>query len=487
MTPVNTINKLFSFDINSPISFTSGDFLLLFSVFIVVYAFLFKNRSVRTIYVIAFSLFFYYKLSGWFFLLLLLTTTIDFILAGLIHKTENKKKKLIFLIVSICASLGLLVYFKYTNFFLENFSSLTREKFTTLSIIVPLGISFYTFRTISYIIDVYREEIKPTKHYFDYVFYMTFFPLLIAGPITRAKQFLPHARKQEKVNKALFLIIQGLIKKAVIADYIGQYCNLVFDAPGTYSGFENLIAVYGFALQIYFDFSGYTDIAIGLAKLMGFDIGINFNKPYHSLNVTDFWRRWHISLSNWLRDYLFTPMILKFRNWGNAGIVLSLFLTFSICGLWHGANWTYILWGALFGAAMGFEILTAKFRKKIKKKTNKHIYNFISWFITFHFVSFLWIFFRSQDMQTAGTMINQIFTDFSLSYFTPFMNVRGLLIFIMLGGIILYAIPAKWFPDITRRFVSLPYWLKIIAFIVVVQLVIQFKTADMQPFLYALF
>jgi len=492
MDITNGLYKLFSFDISNPISFNSGSFLLLFAVFITSYAFLYKNITARKFLIIAFSLFFYYKLTGWYLLVMLLIATIDFFIAKLIFKSTNKNKKFLFLLFSICASLGLLIYFKYTNFFIESYCSISGGIFSALKIIVPLGISFYTFRTISYVLDVYREDMQPTSDFFEYIAYMTFFPLLIAGPITRAKQFLPQLKKHltingEKVNKAIFLIILGLVKKAVIADYIGQYCNLVFDAPGGYSGFENMIAVYGFALQIYFDFSGYTDMAIGISKLMGFDIGINFNKPYHALNVTDFWRRWHISLSSWLRDYLFTPIVFRLRNFGKIGIMFSLLLTFIICGFWHGANLTFIIWGALFGAAMSYEVMTAKIRKNLKKKINTHVYTFISWLFTFHFVTFLWIFFRAKNMQSVGKIFNQIFANMDWTYLSPFISARKLLVEILLLGFAFYALPAKWYPNITQRFIKLPYWVKLIIFIAIIQLVIQFQSEDVQPFIYAQF
>jgi D-alanyl-lipoteichoic acid acyltransferase DltB (MBOAT superfamily) len=454
---------------------------------------IYRNRTARTLFVIAFSLFFYYKLTGWYLLVLLFTLSCDYFLAIFIYKSSNRLRKSLWLIVSLCLSLGLLIYFKYTNFFIQSLNVFAGKHFSTLSIIIPLGISFYTFRTVSYIIDVYREDAEPTVNFLDYAFYMTFFPLLIAGPITRAKLFLPSvARKHFRINeynvsKAMILIITGLIKKAIIADYIAQYCNIVFDAPGMYSGFENMIAVYGFALQIYFDFSGYTDMAMGISRLMGFDIGINFNKPYHALNVTDFWRRWHISLSSWLRDYLFTPMSIKFRNWGNAGIIFSLLITFIICGFWHGANLTFVVWGGLFGLAMAIEILTSKIRKNIKRKTNAKVYNIISWLITFNFTTFLWIFFRAQNMQSAWLIIKQIFTQMDWAYLIPFVTVRSLLLIILLIGIALYAIPLKWFQKLFQQFINVPFWVKAIIFIVVIQLVIQFQSADVQPFLYAQF
>ena len=493
MNFVNCIHKLFSFDISNTISFTGGMFLLFFTVFIIIYGAIYKNRTARTLIVIAFSLFFYYKLTGLYLLVLLFTLTCDYYLAILIYKSKNSISRRLWLIISLCLSLGLLIYFKYTNFFIHSINALSGKHFSTLSILIPLGISFYTFRTVSYIIDVYREEAEPTFHFLDYAFYMTFFPLLIAGPITRAKLFLPDVSKKRfrineyNVSKAMILIITGLIKKAIIADYIAQYCNLVFDAPGMYSGFENMIALYGFALQIYFDFSGYTDMAMGISKLLGFEIGINFNKPYHALNVTDFWRRWHISLSSWLRDYLFTPMSIKFRNWGNWGIIVSLLITFIICGFWHGANLTFIVWGALFGLAMAFEILTGKIRKNIRGKMNKRLYNIISWFITFNFVTFLWIFFRAQNMQSAWLIIRQVYAQMDWAYLLPFIRVRSLLVIMMFVGVILYAIPLKWFQRLSQQFINVPFWVKAIIFIVVIQLVIQFQSADVQPFLYAQF
>lgn len=492
---MNFLTNLYSFFIYNPqqaFSFNSGPFFLLFTLFIIAYSFIYKNKRLRNSFIILFSLFFYYKLTGWYLFIMLLTASIDFFIALSIQKTNNKKRKFILLLISICTSLGLLIYFKYIHFIMENIYSIVKLEYNALNILIPLGISFYTFRTISYVIDVYREEIKPTTKYTEYIAYMSFFPLLIAGPITRAKNFIPQLRRNfilndEKINKALFLLIIGLIKKAVIADYIGQYCNLVFDAPAGYSGFENLIAVYGFALQIYFDFSGYTDMAIGIAKLMGFDIGINFNKPYHSLNITEFWRCWHISLSTWLRDYVFTPMAFKFRRWGKAGVISSLFITFLICGFWHGANWNFIFWGGLLGLIMGGESLTSKYRKRMKKKTNPTLYKILSWFLTFHIITFLWIFFRSPDLQASGVIINRIFSDFSWTYLSPFYDARPLLIWTIITGFIFYCIPTRWYSFILLRFQLLPYWVKLILFIIVIQLVIQFQNTDVQAFIYAQF
>ncbi|MFH0866107.1 MAG: MBOAT family O-acyltransferase [Bacteroidota bacterium] len=489
---VNSMHRLFGFDRDNPVLFNSGLFLLFFTVFISVYAFIYKKRFIRTVFVILFSLFIYYKISGWFLLVLLLTATIDYILALLIQKSGKKIHKKIFLALSLCASLGLLIYFKYTNFFIENLYSLSGDDFKPFNIILPIGISFYTFRTISYMIDVYREEIKAEKKFLHYIFYMTYFPMLIAGPITRAKDFLPRLKKavvikQFDISKGLFLIMQGLIKKAVIADYLGQYNDLVFSMPESYSGFENLMAVYGFAIQLYFDFSGYTDMAMGLAKIMGFNIDQNFNKPYHALNVTDFWRRWHITLSSWLRDYLFSPLSLKLRNFRKAGIIASLMITFLLCGLWHGPSWTFVVWGGLQGLAMTWDVLIAKRRNRLKKKIRKPLYNFFSWIITFHLIIFMWVFFRAQDFQTAFTMYGRVFTDMDWAFVGPFLNVRGLFVILLLLSFAIYAIPLKWFSKISQQFINTPFWVKIILFLLVIQLIIQLQSANVQPFIYAQF
>jgi len=424
--------------------------------------------------------------------ILLLTTSIDYILAISIEKSLKRIHKKIFLTISIGASLGLLIYFKYTNFIIEGLYSLFGNSFKPLGIIFPIGISFYTFRTISYIIDVYKENIKAEKNFLNYVFYMTFFPMLIAGPITRAKDFLPKLKKATlikhyDINIGLFMILQGLIKKAVIADYLGQYNDLVFFMPESYSGFENLIAIYGYAIQLYFDFSGYTDMAMGIARILGFPIENNFNKPYHALNITDFWRRWHLTLSSWLRDYLFTPLSLKLRNWGKSGIIISLMVTFLICGLWHGASWTFVVWGGLQGIAMTWDALTSKRRKKLRKKIKKPVYDVVSWIITFHLIVFMWIFFRSQDFKTAFTMFSRVFTDMDWSYFGPFLNVRSLYVILLMMSFAIYAIPLKWFGKISQQFINTPFWIKIILFVLVIQAIIQLQSANMQPFIYAQF
>jgi alginate O-acetyltransferase complex protein AlgI len=471
--------------------FNSGTFLIFFIFFLIVFSFIHQKRIFKTVFVIAFSLFFYYKVTGWHLVFILIPLLLDFFIAKQIARLEiNSLKRRLWFWSSLVINIGMLGYFKYTNFFSEIISNLSGNAGSALEIIVPVGISFYIFRTISYIIDVYRDDIKPETDFLNFAFYFTFFPLLISGPITRASTFLPQLRKpvlidQEKLSKALYFIIIGLIKKAVIADYLAQYNDLVFKAPATYSGFENLMAVYGYIAQIYFDFSGYTDIAIGIALIIGIDIGINFNKPYHALNLSDFWRRWHISLSNWLRDYLFSPLSLKFRNIQKWGVIIALIITFTICGFWHGGALTYIVWGLLNGIIMGVEVLLSKYRKKVRKKTNTILYNVLNWFITFHVIALLWIIFRCATLNDAWLMLSQVFGNMDWAYVGLFFSVRGMFVFVLFASIALYAIPVKWFTIISNYFVKIPFWAKMILFIIVVQLIVQFQSETVQPFIYA--
>lgn len=251
--------------------------------------------------------------------------------------------------VSLLINLGLLCYFKYTNFLCGFFASLTGGTFTAMDIFLPVGISFFTFQSLSYTIDVYRKEITPLTNLLDYAFYVSFFPQLVAGPIVRARDFIPQIRcplfvSKEMFGKGIFLIVSGLFKKAVISDYISiNFVERIFDNPTLYSGVENLMGVYGYALQIYCDFSGYSDMAIGIALLLGFHFNMNFDSPYKSASITEFWRRWHISLSSWLRDYLYIS--LGGNRKGKIRQYANLIITMFLGGLWHGASWNFVFGG----------------------------------------------------------------------------------------------------------------------------------------------
>ncbi|KQS47313.1 MAG: MBOAT family protein [Flavobacterium lindanitolerans] len=457
----------FIYNPKEPLLFNTGLFLGMFLIFYLVYAFLRKTFYLRLVYVILFSLFFYYKSSGIYFLLLILSSVVDYNLSGVIYRENREGWRKFYIWLSVILNLGLLGYFKYTNFLIGTYNDMFNGHFAFHDILLPVGISFYTFQSISYIIEIYRKEIVPTNNYVEYLFFVSFFPQLVAGPIVRAKDFLPQIYQKlnltkEDVNAALFLLIGGLIKKTVISDYISvNFVDRVFDAPTSYTAFENLMASYGYAIQIYCDFSGYSDMAIGVALLLGFKLPTNFRTPYKSASITEFWRRWHISLSTWLKDFLYIS-IGGNRNGSFAGFLfpalfffglivwgisystvshipliiavsslvlfsltfilskdrertmftnVNLLTTMLLGGLWHGASLRFIIWGALHGIALAVHKIFLEFfpsKKDGEKNAFSYIWRFFSVLLTFHFVVFCWLFFRAKDFDTALQVINNI-------------------------------------------------------------------------------
>ena len=335
-------------------------FMVSFLVFFAIYIGLNRYRPMWTkVYVIAFSLFFAFKANGILMWLLPIITISSWYLTRFMMRLKRGKVRKIGLALVILSELIPLLYYKYTNFTLEIFHELLRSNFSPEKMLLPVGISFFTFQAISYTVDVYKGRYPKTAELIDYAFYLTFFPLLIAGPITRAEVLLPQVQtpkdnvNENLVYKGLWLIICGLIKKALIADYIAQYNNIVFDAPASQSGFGNLMGVLGFSVQIYFDFSGYSDMAIGMGRCLGFHFNENFSHPYISRSITEFWRRWHISLGSFFRDYVYIPLGGNRRH-QSLNILAVWFLT----GLWHGASWNFVLWGIYFGFIVMLEKYT---------------------------------------------------------------------------------------------------------------------------------
>jgi D-alanyl-lipoteichoic acid acyltransferase DltB (MBOAT superfamily) len=287
-----------------------------------------------------------------------------------------------------------------------------------LKILMPIGLSFYTFKSIGYVIDVYREDIKAEKHFGMYALYLLFFPEILAGPIDRGGNLLPqfyqkHDFEYKRISDGLKLIAWGAFKKVVIADRIAVIVNNVYGDLDSFHGIPLIINSVLFTFQMYYDFSGYSDIAIGSGKILGFNLPDNFNVPLISQSITEFWRRWHISLSTWLRDYLYTPMAIATRHWGIKAIVFSTFITFVIAGLWHGAGWTFIIFGALHGGALVYEILSRNFRKKLTKSLPTKLYNLFCNFLAFSYLTLTFIFFRAENLSQAGMYISKIFTSFN--------------------------------------------------------------------------
>lgn len=482
------LRDVFLYDPHSPMIFSSGIFLWLFAAFIVVYLLLQRRTTARLMFVTLFSYYFYYKSSGTYFFLLAVVTVSDFLLALLMEHTVTRWKRKLWVVVSLCVNLGLLCYFKYTNFLLECWASLTGGSFSMLDIFLPVGISFFTFQSLSYTIDVYRREIKPLTNLLDYAFYVSFFPQLVAGPIVRARDFIPQIRRplfvsDEMFGRGIFLIVSGLFKKAVISDYISvNFVERIFDNPTLYSGVENLMGVYGYALQIYCDFSGYSDMAIGIALLLGFHFNINFDSPYKSASVTEFWRRWHISLSSWLRDYLYIS--LGGNRKGKVRQYVNLIITMFLGGLWHGASWNFVLWGVLHGVALAVHKFWMSLTGRKKGEQSHGIRRFFGVVVTFHFVCFCWIFFRNADFATSVDMLRQIFTVFR-PQLLPQLLAGYWEVFALMGlGYMLHFLPDSWERAYTKTVIRLPLLGKAVLMIALIYLVIQMKSSDIQPFIY---
>ncbi|MCS6905191.1 MAG: MBOAT family protein [Bacteroidia bacterium] len=480
---LDKILQYLTYDPQNPMLFNSGVFLFVFTVFIFIYSWVYQNRVARTVYVILFSLYFYYKASGWYLVILLLTVFVDYYIGLRIYSAPKPLQKKLWLCLSIFTSVGLLCYFKYTNFFLSNIFALLDKEYSPLDIFLPIGISFYTFQTLSYILDIYWGRFKPVYTLLDYTFYMTYFPHLVAGPIVRAADFLPQIYHKiiihkESIYYGLALVIRGLVKKAIIADYIAQYNDLVFNNPSGYSGFENLMAMYGYTLQIYCDFSGYSDMAIGLSQIMGFRLCENFRSPYLAQNITDFWRRWHISLSSWLRDYIYIP--LGGNRKGELRQYFHLLATMLIGGFWHGASWKFVFWGGMHGLGL----VVHKLWQKFNPLPSQNWVNFLAGVITFHFVALLWIFFRASDFQSAMFMLKQLFMNLDFAYTLPFWQARPLFVVLLLLGFILHFLPHSYKDWAVTLFVKAPLFFKAALLLVVLQLIIQLQGEGVQPFIY---
>ena len=485
---VSKVVDLFVYDGQNPLMFNTGLFLFLFVGFIWIYRLLARRDTLRIYFVILFSLYFYYKSSGLCFLLLLFVAFSDYSLGRLLGWVSRKWLRRFFVLMSMAVNLGMLCYFKYTNLLLGTIADFTREPFEPLDIVLPIGISFFTFRSLSYIIDVYRRQMSPVTSLRDYVFYLSFFPPLAAGPVVRAKDFVPQIHRPLEITpmllgEGLFLVMCGLIKKVVISDYISvNFVDRIFDNPMLYTGFENLMGVYGYTLQIYCDFSGYSDMAIGIALLMGYRFKINFDSPYKSGSITEFWRRWHISLSSWLKDYLYISLggnrKGKFRQY------LNLIITMFLGGLWHGASWNFVLWGTFHGIALALHKMWMSITGRKKGEQSHGWRRVFGVIITFHFVCFCWIFFRNADFQNSMDMLKQIVTTFRPQLFPQLLEGYWKVFALMLLGFLLHFAPDSWEDAVCRGVIRLPFVGKALMLVVLIYVVIQMKSSEIQPFIY---
>ena len=607
------LTKVFSFDKAHPLLFTQFYFWAFFAI---VFAFfcLFKNKCLlRNTFLFFVSLFFYYKTSGLFTLILVFITLYNFFAAKWLHTRKKDASRNMVLAISVVVNLSTLFYFKYAYFLTDVLNDLTGyefrvfdvfswvgnqitgdNRFSVDTILLPVGISFYTFQAISYIMDVYRKRIEPVRNIFDFGFYVSFFPQLVAGPIVRANEFIPQLHKKYFLSRkqfgiAVFWIMNGLVKKIVLSDYIAvNFIDRVFEQPLLYTGFENLMALFGYSLQVYADFSGYTDIAIGVAMLMGFYLPQNFNSPYKAKNPGEFWKRWHMSLSRWLQDYLYIPLggnrnatfgtyciivviaaiaVFLSGSWwvglgvGVVAVILTLVAIFKpekrnkinteinrmdtmlLGGLWHGASWNFMIWGGLNGIGIVFYhfwkdwsiygrtlfILAVTFLLRILcvfvpqpvfnmlfvwcmivlagnmirmlynlfggKKTMQWLQDAWAIFQTFTFITFTRLFFRSGSnlnpaeanetaWNTAKNMVNQMGSHWRLDQIPDIIvHYRNVFILIVIG------LAIHWLPENFKRryriwFAKMPVPLMVVVCILIVFVVYQFITADLQSFIY---
>lgn len=497
MTPIaedipGGLLRLLAYDSTSPLIFSSGLFLFLFAGFLFLYGLLRRATTARILYVIAFSLYFYYKSSGLYFLLLIFAAASDFLIARRLHRTECAAGRRWLVALSVAVNLGMLGYFKYTNFLIDIANDLFGEGFLEFrNIFLPVGISFFVFQSMSYTIDVYRRQLRPLDNWFDYLFYLSFFPQLVAGPIVRARDFLPQIRRnpvvvtREMFGTGVFLILTGLFKKAIVSDYISlNFVDRIFDEPLLYTGFECLAGIYGYALQIYCDFSGYSDMAIGIALLLGFRFPKNFDAPYRSATITEFWRRWHISLSSWLRDYLYIS--LGGNRKGRLRTYANLLLTMLLGGLWHGAAIRFVLWGALHGAALALHKLWMSVVPGARATGAEMppARRLVGTFLTFNLVCFGWLMFRAESMQTVQLMLHQIFRNFNAPLIPQVLAGYAGVFTLLAAGYLLHLLPDRADAAARRLVVRAPLAAQVAMAAVMIWCVMQVKSSDIQPFIY---
>lgn len=546
-------DDLFTFDENHPLIFTQLDFWIFFLLVLAIFSYIHKYKLTRSIFLFVASLFFYFKTSGLLVLLLFSSIVINYFIGKGVWNTNSQIKKKGFVTLSVLFNVLTLGYFKYAYFFTESFNKMFHTKHEVFNvfaqmgnsvfgegsfvdyIVLPVGVSFFTFQSISYVVDIYRKEVSPVKNFFDYAFFVSFFPQLVAGPIVRARDFIPQISQPYKLNHtdfswSIIQIVKGFIKKIVLADYIAiHFIDKVVDAPEAFPGFISILAMWGYSLQIYGDFSGYTDIAIGVSRLMGFRLLENFNSPYKAISVADFWRRWHKSLGSWLRDYLYIPLggnrsggigtyiatmvILIFMifitQWywllfiylglliAYIGISLifpgfkkyvhrdlNLLITMVIGGLWHGASENFVIWGAMNGAALIFY----NHWRKISPYENSSTLMTRFWriLITFNFITFTRIWFRLEDDGAPVNMLNQIWYHFDLNTdtFNTLMLGFDTALYVMIFGYILHWLPSKLKDFGERKFTSFPMIIQSILVAIMLIIIYQAFSDTFKPFVY---
>lgn len=532
--------------------FTGWFFWFFFAILLLGYSLVNKRPFQRTIYLLFFSFYFYYKTGGPFIFILWTTILSDFLWGKLVFRAQTDFKKKLFLGCSIVLNILVLCYFKYSEFFVNAFNSLTglnvkffnhfahvsnsllNTGFSIDKLIVPVGVSFFTFQSMSYVWDIYHGKVKPLTYITDYAFFVSFFPHLVAGPIVKAHEFIhqiyePYRLSKKEFGLGLFWILNGWLKKCM-ADYLAvQYIDRCFSSPHLFSGVEHVISLFAYSLQVYMDFSGYTDMAIGIALMLGYRLKTNFLSPYKALSTSEFWKRWHISLSSWLQEYLYIPLggnksssagswaalfvivfflIFISSSW-ILGIIfvlligliwlgmffserfrmkvhqyLNIMVTMLLGGLWHGSSWMFVIWGGLNGLG----ILIHKTWEKINifnlKVMKSSLYKAFCLFITLIFITYTRLFFRSQDMQTVSTIHLQILNNFSAEVLWKWIEAYPDVLIWMISGYVIHWIPTVWKEKYRKFFSESPLWIQAVIAVSAILVGYQFVAAGTRPFIY---
>jgi alginate O-acetyltransferase complex protein AlgI len=476
--------------------FNSINFLVFFIV--VTFLYFISPHKYRWVLLLTSSCYFYMAFIPVYILILLITILIDYCAGIWIENSAGRKKK-VYLMWSIVSTCLVLFTFKYYNFFLNSFSfisSVTNVEFNTLksNLILPIGLSFHTFQSLSYVIEVYRGNQKAERHFGIYSLYVMFYPQLVAGPIERPQNLLhqfyeKHSLDYVRISNGLKLMVWGLIKKMVVADRLAKVVDTVYNNPHQFHGSSLIIATIFFSFQIYYDFSGYSDIAIGASQVMGFKLMENFNRPYSSKSLTEFWKRWHISLSTWFKDYIYIPLggnQVQIPRW-----CLNLLITFTISGLWHGASWGFLIWGFLNGLFLIVEALCSKFLNfKLKHKLPNGFTTTLKNCFTFLVISFTWIFFRAHGLKDALYIIQNLFQNIEFNPLTfNFLGVGNIELFLCIVGICLvqfteYYVRKKNNGKFENIFSNLPNWKRWSLYYMMIISIVLFGVFEKSQFIY---
>jgi alginate O-acetyltransferase complex protein AlgI len=468
------------------VQFTTLAYAKFFALAFVVTWLCARVRTLRLMFLLGASYFFYAQSGVAFLALIFACSTADFLLSHAIGRAPDPKRRKAWLTLTVVMNLGVLAYFKYAKFGVETALAAldvlgVHVPVPVLSIALPVGISFFTFESMSYVIDVYRGELEPHSSYLEYLTFVAFFPHLVAGPIVRPRDLLPQLSRAPawhggEASSALLLIATGLFKKLAIADYLAlNLVDRVFDAPTQYSALECYVAMVGYSVQIYADFSGYTDIAIGSAALLGVHFPPNFRAPYQAHDIVDFWRRWHISLSTWLRDYLYIPLGGNRR--GSLRTYLNLIATMLLGGLWHGPSWTFVVWGGLHGVALACNRAWREHFGDVLGQ--KPLLRTLSTFATFQFVLLAWVFFRAHTFRDARLIFGELST---LTTYHPNLDWRVLVV--LAFGLGMHFLPLSLEQKLRVRFAELPGIVQGVALFAVLLLVRRMASAEAVPFVY---